>query len=66
MSYENPEQFVDKQSGQHFRRMQESITKAATSTISSYVDTYKRNQIRIQKMLFFGLHQKIQPFNFKT
>lgn len=50
MSYENPEQFVDKQSGQHFRRMQESITKAATSTISSYVDTYKRNQIRIQKI----------------
>ncbi len=50
MSYENPEQFVDKQSGQHFRRMQESITKAATSTIASYVDTYKRNQIRIQKI----------------
>ena len=44
MSYENPEQFVDKQSGQHFRRMQESITKAATSTIASYVDTYKKNQ----------------------
>lgn len=50
MSYENPEQFVDKQSGQHFRRMQESITKAATSTIASYVDTYKKNQIRIQKI----------------
>jgi hypothetical protein len=50
MSYENPEQFVDKQSGQHFRRMQESITKAATSTIASYVDTYKRNQIKIQKI----------------
>lgn len=50
MSYENPEQFVDKQSGQHFRRMQESITKAATSTIASYVDTYKRNQIQIQKI----------------
>jgi hypothetical protein len=50
MSYENPEQFVDKQSGQHFRRMQESITKAATSTIASYVDTYKRNQIEIQKI----------------
>jgi hypothetical protein len=50
MSYENPEQFVDKQSGQHFRRMQENITKAATSTISSYVDTYKRNQIKIQKI----------------
>jgi hypothetical protein len=50
MSYENPEQFVDKQSGQHFRRMQESITKAATSTIASYVDTYKKNQIQIQKI----------------
>jgi hypothetical protein len=50
MSYENPEQFVDKQSGQHFRRMQESITKAATSTIASYVDTYKRNQLKIQKI----------------
>ena len=50
MSYENPEQFVDKQSGQHFRRMQESITRAATSTIASYVDTYKKNQIQIQKI----------------
>ena len=50
MSYENPQQFVDKQSGQYFRDMQKSITQATTSTISSFVESYKENAKAVQKM----------------
>lgn len=50
MSYRNPKQFVDTQSGQYVREMQQSLSNTTNKTIQGLSNVYLENQKKIKEI----------------
>jgi len=44
MSYRNPAQYIDTQSGQSLRKMQESLSNITNKTVTGLTNIYLENQ----------------------
>ena len=50
MSYRNPKQVVDTQSGQYVREMQQSLSNTTNKTIQGLSNIYLENQKKIKEI----------------